>query len=51
MFLYYGGYYGGYGMRFDSSYLIYLLIALIVPMLAQGYLSSTFNQYIRVRAS
>ena len=51
MFLYYGGYYGGYGMRFDSSYLIYLLIALIVPMLAQGYLSSTFNQYLRVRAS
>lgn len=33
------------------SYGIYLLIALIVPMLAQGYLSSTFNQYLRVRAS
>lgn len=51
MFLYGYGYYGGYGMGFDSSYIIYLLIALIVPMLAQGYLSSTFNQYLRVRAS
>ena len=51
MFLYGYGYYGGYGMRYDSSYIIYLLIALIVPMLAQGYLSSTFNQYLRVRAS
>ncbi len=51
MFLYGYGYYGGYEMRYDSSYIIYLLIALIVPMLAQGYLSSTFNQYLRVRAS
>ena len=51
MFLYYGGYYGGYGMGSHSSYWIYLLIALLVPMLAQAYLSSTFNQYLRVRAS
>lgn len=51
MFLYYGGYYGGYGMGYHSSYFIYLLIALLVPMLAQAYLSSTFNRYLRVRAS
>lgn len=50
MFLYYYGGYGGYG-GYNSSYFIYLLIALLVPMLAQGYLSSTFNQYLRVRAT
>ncbi len=38
-------------MGSHSSYWIYLLIALLVPMLAQAYLSSTFNQYLRVRAS
>lgn len=48
MFLYFSPYmYGG----FDSSYLIYLLIALIVPMLAQAKLTSTFNHYSRIRAS
>ena len=36
MFLYGYGYGYGMGYGFDSSYLIYLLIALIVPMLAQA---------------
>jgi len=36
---------------FDSTYLIYLLIALTVPMLAQGFLSTTFNKYIQIRSS
>lgn len=48
MFLYYSPYGYGGGMYMDSSYIIYLLIALIVPMLAQAKLTSTFNHYIRV---
>ncbi|CUM97129.1 MULTISPECIES: zinc metallopeptidase [Turicibacter] len=51
MFLYYSPYGYGGGMYMDSSYIIYLLIALIVPMLAQAKLTSTFNHYIRVRNS
>ena len=38
-------------MGFNTDYLIYMLIALAVPMIAQGWLQSTFSQYSRVRAS
>ncbi|MGL4336883.1 MAG: zinc metallopeptidase [Turicibacter sp.] len=41
-----GGMYG-----FSSDYIIYLLIALIIPMIAQGKLTSTFNKYSQIRAS
>jgi len=36
---------------FDSTYMIYLIIALTIPALAQGFLSSTFNKYRQVRSS
>ena len=36
---------------FDDTYIIYLIIAMTIPMLAQLYLKSTFSKYSQVRAS
>ena len=38
-------------MMFDDTYIIYLIIAMTIPMLAQLYLKSTFSKYSQVRAS
>ncbi len=38
-------------MGYNSDYLIYILIVMLVPMIAQGWLQSTFANYLRVRSS
>ena len=38
-------------MIFDDTYLIYLMIAITIPALAQMFLMSTFGKYSNVRAS
>ena len=40
-----------WGAQMNSNMLIYLLIAMMIPLAAQGYLKSTFGQYKRKRAS
>ena len=38
-------------MMFDDTYIMYLLVAMTIPLLAQLFLKSTFNRYRQVRAS
>ena len=40
-----------WGMHMNDHMLIYLIIAMIIPLLAQGYLMSTFGRFKRERAS
>jgi len=40
-----------WGMYLESNYFVFFLIAMIVPMVAHGYLMSTFGRYKRKRAS
>ena len=40
-----------WGNQMNSNMFIYLLIAMIVPLIAHGYLMSTFSKYKRARAS
>ncbi len=45
------GYYGGYyGMRFDPTYLL-VIIGAVLCILAQMRVSSTFNKYAKVRSA
>lgn len=39
------------GMHMNNNMFIYLIIAMIVPLAAQGYLMSTFGRYKKERAS
>lgn len=48
MLLYYGGYYGYYGMYFDPTYLLVIIGALLC-LLASAVVNSTMNKYSRVR--
>jgi len=40
-----------WGMYMNNNMLIYLIIAMVIPLIAQGYLTSTFGRYKRARAS
>jgi len=40
-----------WGMHMDPQIVMYLFIAMLVPLAAQGYLMSTFGRFKRVRAS
>ncbi|MCL1989648.1 MAG: zinc metallopeptidase [Defluviitaleaceae bacterium] len=40
-----------WGMHMNNNMLVYFLIAMTIPLLAQGYLMSTFGRYKRTRAS
>jgi len=40
-----------WGMHMNNNMLIYLIIAMTIPLMAQGYLMSTFGRYKRARAS
>ena len=40
-----------WGVHMNNNLFIYLIIAMLVPLAAQGYLSSTFGKYKRTRAS
>jgi len=40
-----------WGMHMNNNMFIYLIIAMVIPMLAQGYLMSTFGRYKKERAS
>jgi len=40
-----------WGMHMNNNLMIYFLIAMIIPLMAQGYLMSTFSRYKRERAS
>jgi len=40
-----------WGMHMNNNMMIYFLIAMIIPLAAQGYLMSTFGRYKRERAS
>jgi len=40
-----------WGMHMNNNMFIYLIIAMLVPLVAQGYLKSTFGRYKRARAS
>ena len=40
-----------WGMHMNNNMFIYLMIAMLVPLAAQGYLWSTFGRYKRARAS
>ena len=39
------------GMYYDTNYLIYILLVMLIPLIAQGYLQSTFARYLQTRAS
>lgn len=40
-----------WGMHMNNNMMLYLLVAMLVPLLAQGYLMSTFSRYKKERAS
>ena len=40
-----------WGMHMDSNILTYLIIAMVIPLMAQGYLMSTFGKYKRAQTS
>jgi len=40
-----------WGMHMDSNIWMYLIIAMLIPLIAQGFLMSTFSKYKQVRAS
>lgn len=40
-----------WGMHMNNHIFIYLIIAMLIPLIAQGYLTSTFGRYKRERAS
>jgi len=40
-----------WGMHMNNNMFIYLIIAMLVPLVAQGYLTSTFGRYKKARAS
>lgn len=40
-----------WGMQMDSQIMMYLLIAMLIPLAAQGYLMSTFGRYKKARAA
>jgi len=40
-----------WGMQMNSNIFIYIIIAMTIPLMAQGYLMSTFGRYKRARAS
>ncbi|WP_425540223.1 zinc metallopeptidase [Microaceticoccus formicicus] len=44
------GYYSGYGMGMDSTYLL-MIIAIAISAFAQMRVTSTFNKYLKVRNS
>ena len=40
-----------WGMHMNNNLFIYLIIAMLIPLVAQGYLMSTFGRYKKERAS